>query len=369
MRNKRLLIVWLTILGLAVASILMLVGCGNSSDTSTTAAPATTQATAATTTATPATKQVVLRVTTPAPAGDDLLTRAQEGMDRFYARTNGAYKLEIFPGAQLGPFPEMLDAIRIGAIEMGLIPLAGFGGSVREFGLIELPFLFNNGEAAAYAMPIIQPVWDELAQTKANQGILGCISVGTLNFLSAKKSLRTLDDLKGMIIGVDAPPMAALVNALGASGIVVDFTEDYSSLQKGVIDAKTLTIQYVEIAKLYEIAKYYTIFHAITGMWAFTINSDVYNKMPKDVQDALREELSATAQSISAAYVSTLYDLEPVLTGFGMEYYYLPSDERAKWKDLAYPITVDGLANAGDIGTKIKQIADEANAKYPYAAK
>ena len=314
-------------------------------------------------------EQVLIRVTTPVPGGDEFVTWAQEGMDRFNARTNGAYKMEIFPGGQLGPFPESLDAIRTGAIEAGLIPLAAFGGSVPEFGLIELPFLFNNGEADAYAMPSIQTVWDELSQAQANQKTLGCIFVGSANFLSTKKPLKTLEDLKGLIIGVDAPPMVELVKALGASGIVVDFTEDYSSLQKGVIDVKTSAAQYIYIAKLYEVAKYYTVFHGVGGMYAFTINLDVYNKMPKDIQDALNEEMSATAKSISEKYVTKLYELEPVLADLGLEYYYLPTAERDAWKALAYPATLDALSKAGDVGTRVKQIADEANAKYPYTQK
>jgi TRAP-type C4-dicarboxylate transport system substrate-binding protein len=286
-------------------------------------------------------------------------------MDRFNARTNGAYKMEIFPGGQLGPFPESLDAIRTGAIEAGMIPLAAFGGSVPEFGLVELPFLFNNGEANAYAMPSVQAVWDELSQAEANQRTLGCMFVGTANFLSTKP-LKTLDDMKGTIVGVDAPPSVGLIEALGGSGIVVDFTEDYSSLQKGVIDAKTSAPQYIQIAKLYEVAKNYTVFHGIGSLYAFTINSDVYNAMPKEIQDALAEELSATAESISDKYVTKFYELEPVLKDLGLEYYYLPPAERDNWKALAYPATLDALANAGDVGTKIKQIADEANAKYPY---
>ena len=58
---------------------------------------------------------MLIRVTTPVPGGDEFVALAQEGMDRFNARTNGAYKMEIFPGGQLGPFPESLDAIRTGA--------------------------------------------------------------------------------------------------------------------------------------------------------------------------------------------------------------------------------------------------------------
>ena len=173
------------------------VACGDDDTPDTTAAPGTTAAPTETTAAptkrhcrrAPA-EQVLIRVTTPVPGGDEFLTWAQEGMDRFNARTNGAYKMEIFPGGQLGPFPESFDAIRTGAIEAGLIPLAAFAGSVPEFGLVELPFLFNNGEANAYAMPGIQPIWDELSQAKGNQRTLGCMFVGTTNFLSTKKLLQ-----------------------------------------------------------------------------------------------------------------------------------------------------------------------------------
>jgi len=377
MRNKRKLILWVTILGLAVASILIVAGCGDET-TDTTAAPATTQATTATTTAattatttaaTTATtvgKEVLIRVTTPVPAGDEMATMAQEGFDRFNARTNGAYTLKIFTGGELGPMPEMLDAVRTGSVEAGLFPLAAYGGTVPEFGLVELPFLFNNGEANSAAMPGIQPIWDELAQAKANQRVFGCLCTGTVNFLSVKKLLKTIDDLKGIVFGCDNPAMSVLVNTLGGSGTVVDFTEDYSNLQKGIFDAKTSAPQYIHIAKLYEIAKYYTVFHGIGTLYAFNVNLDVYNEMPKDIQDALAEELSATAKSLSEMYVSKFYELEPVLKDLGMQYYYLPTEEREKWKELGYPVTLDTISKAGDIGTRVKQVVDEANAKFPY---
>ena len=362
MRNRRVLVIWLTILGVVLVAGLVLAGCGESSDTTSTTAGAT-----ATTAATPA-EQVLIRMTTPVPAGDEFLDWAQEGLDRFEARTNGAYKVQIFPGGQLGPFPESFDAIRTGGIEAGLIPLAAFSGSVPEFGLVELPFLFNNAEANAEAMTGVQPIWDELSQAQGNQRTLGCMAVGTTNFFSAKKPLKTLDDIKGVIIGVDAPPVVGLVQALGGSGVVVDFTEDYSNLQKGVIDAKTNAPQYIQEAKLYEVAKYYTVFHGVGSLYAFTVNLDVFNKMPKDVQDALAEELSATAKTISDAYIKKFAELEPILTDLGVEYYYLPEAEREQWKALAYPGTLDALEKAGEVGASIKQITDEANEKFPYTA-
>jgi TRAP-type C4-dicarboxylate transport system substrate-binding protein len=153
--------------------------------------------------------------------------------------------------------------------------------------------LFNNAEANAYAATRSKDVISPLLETKANQKSVGCFTVGTLNFIS-KKPVKTLEDLKGLIVGVDAPPMVELVKALGGSGIVVDFTEDYSSLQKGVIDAKSAGSQYILVAKLYEIAKYHIIFHGLapyflTSIWTLAIKS-ADAKMPE-------REMSALSQS------------------------------------------------------------------------
>ena len=314
----------------------------------------------------PAAEAVLIRVTTPVPPGDDLANWCQEGMDRFNARTNGAYKMQMFPGGQLASMPESLDAIRTGAVEGGVIPLAAFGGTVPEFGLAELPFLYNNGEANAYAEIGLKDVYSEILQERADQRSLGCIFVGALNLLSVKKPVKTLEDLEGLIVGCDTPPSAGLIEALGGSGIVVNFTEDYSNLQKGVIDAKTSAPQYMLIAKLYEVAKYYTVFHGLGSLYSININSDVYDAMPQDTKDILNEEMSALAQDISQKYVTIFYDLVDDLEAEGVEYYYLPAAERDRWKSLAYPGTLAMLEEFGDVGTKIKQIADEANTKYPY---
>jgi TRAP-type C4-dicarboxylate transport system substrate-binding protein len=357
----------LSVLLAIVLSLIMLASIPAITACSKTTAPATKAPTP--TTSAPAAKQVLIRMTTPVPAGDEFVTWAQEGMDKFNARTNGAYKMQMFPGGQLARFPESLDAIRTGAIEGGMIPLAAFAGTVPEFGLAELPFLYNNGEANAYAEIALKDVYSNLLETKANQKSLGCIFVGTLNLLSTKKQLKTLEDLKGLIVGCDTPSSADLIKALGGSGIVVDFTEDYSNLQKGIIDAKTSAPQYMLIAKLYEVAKYYTVFHGLGSLYSFNINSDVYNKMPQNIKDALNEEMSAVAKSISQKYVTKFYDLVPELTKDGVQYYYLSAAERDRWKAMAYPGTLATLDKYGDVGAKIKQIADEADAKYPYTQK
>jgi TRAP-type C4-dicarboxylate transport system substrate-binding protein len=336
------------------ASAMLLVGCGKPRSTGETATMA------------PAAKTILIRMTTPVPPGDDLSRICQEGMDKFNARVNGAYKMQMFPGGQLASLPESLDAIRTGAVEGGVIPLAAFSGTAPEFGLAELPFLYNNGEANAYAVFRLKDAYSAVLQEKANQVSVGCIYTGTLNLLSAKKPLKTLEDLKGLIVGCDTPSSAGLIAALNGSGIVVDFSEDYSNLQKGVINAKTSALQYMLIAKLYEVAKYCTVFHGLGSLYSIDINSDVYAALPQDARNILDEEMGALAQKLSQYYVRLFYDLVGDLEAKGVEFYYLPAAERDRWKNLTYPGTLDTLKKYGDMGATIKRIADEANAQYPY---
>jgi TRAP-type C4-dicarboxylate transport system substrate-binding protein len=311
-------------------------------------------------------KTQLLRMTTPVPPGDDLSEMCQSGMDRFNARAGGAYKMQMFPGGQLASMPESLDAIRTGAVEGGVIPLAAFTGTAPELGLAELPFLYSSAEANADAMTGMAGIYNDILLEKANQKSLGCIYTGSLNLISTKRPMKTLEDLKGLIVGCDNPSSANLIAALGGSGIVVDFSEDYSNLQKGVINAKTSALQYMLIARLYEVARYCTVFHGLGSLYSININAETYDAMPRDIRNVLDEEMASLAQSLSRYYVTLFYELADVLEARGVKYYYLPAAERERWRDLVLPGTLAMLEKYGHTGAKIKNVADEANAKYPY---
>jgi TRAP-type C4-dicarboxylate transport system substrate-binding protein len=109
------------------------------------------------------------------------------------------------------------------------------------------------------------------------------------------------------------------------------------------------------MAKLYEVAKYYTVFHGLGSLYTININSDVYDAMPQGVKNIVNEEMSALAQKISQYYVNLFYDLADDLGSKGVEYYYLPRAERNRWKDLAYPGTLATLEKFGATGARVKR--------------
>lgn len=305
---------------------------------------------------------MILRLTIPTPAGDKLTVNAEELAQRFSERTNGAYQIKVYPGEQLVKVPETMDAVRSGTIEMASIGLGIFAG--LDPGLAEVPLLYDNVRANAAACRPSVELYNEILEEKLNQVALASYTTGAQELISTKP-VKTLADWKGMLIGATNPESAALAKALGASPVVIPWTECYSNLEKGVVDAVLTSTQWAMISGLNDVASHVTRFYSTPTFNTYLINLDYFNDMPKDVQDILIEEAWKAADDMSAAHIQSGIDDKEILEGLGMEVYDLPKAERDKWVAAVKSYVDEKLANLGDFGKELKDIADKANAANP----
>ena len=323
----------------------------------------TTPEPAPTPTPTPEKKEpVILRLTIPTPAGDKLTVNAEELAKRLSERTNGAYQIKVYPGEQLVKVPETMDAVRTGAVEMASIGLGIFAG--LDPGLAEVPLLYNNVRAnAAACRPSIE-LYNGILTGKMNQRALAAYTTGGQE-LESKKPVKTLEDWKGLLVGATNPEGAALATSFGASPVVIMWTECYSNLEKGVVDAVITSTQWTIISGLADVSKYVTRFYATPTFNTYLINLDVFNKMPKDVQDILIEEAWRVSDEMSTVHIGLEKEDKDTLTKLGMEVYDLPKAERDRWIQAVKPYVDKKLGDLGDFGDKIRQIAEKANADNP----
>jgi hypothetical protein len=78
------------------------------------------------------------------------------------------------------------------------------------------------------------------------------------------------------------------------------------------------------------------------------------------------EEMTAIAHTINERYIALYYESEDLLAEMGVQFYHLPPDERDRWKDLLYPGTLARIAEFGEVGERLRQIAEDAGAEHPY---
>lgn len=311
-------------------------------------------------------KPVVIRLVCPAPEGDwPLNFKDQELAKRFNERAKGEYVIQVYSGGALAKLPEYFDAVRAGVIEMADAPWGMYSFLDQRMGLLELPFLFDNSDAAVSAIKELEAMYDKLMQEKFNAKGIGLMYTGGLQLFS-RRPIKTMEDWKGLLVGVFSPSVAALVKALGASPVTVMWVDMYEALQKKVIDASCQGTHGGVVTGIPDICKHVTFFCGIAAWNGYLLNLDVWKKMPKHIQDIFVDEVGKAASWMTEVTVTKLYDQDmKVFKEKGVSLYVVPKAERDRWAEALKSYREQEFSKAGEFGAKVKKIAEEANKKNP----
>jgi tripartite ATP-independent transporter DctP family solute receptor len=176
-------------------------------------------------------------------------------------RSNGQIIIDVKFGGQLGQGEKkVVEQVQFGALDMARIsisPVTEFVPALEAFGL---PYIWmgRDHEWKVLDGPTGQKLLKEVEKFKFYG--LAYYESGQRSFYNSKREIKTVADLKGLKIRVQASKlMIDLVNAMGASATPIAFGEVYDALSKGVIDGAENNWPSYESTGHYEVAKYYSL--------------------------------------------------------------------------------------------------------------
>jgi TRAP-type C4-dicarboxylate transport system substrate-binding protein len=343
-----------------IVIFLLLAGMVISCTTKTTTQPAQT-----TSQPTQTKEPIVLRLIQPAPPGDQLVIKDEALADRFNKRAGGEYVIKVFPSETLAKVPEYFDAVRTGAAEIAAIGWPIFTFQDPRLGLIALPFLFDTVQGFASIQNELVGLYDPVFRDTFNAKALGAFVTGGMEYIG-NKPVKALDDWKNLLIGAIDAPLAYMVDKWGAGSQVIMWVDLYGALEKNVVDGAMMGLHGTINMKMTDVIKYVTVLYSESGMNGYSINLDVWNKMPANIQNILLEEVAATCKEFNGLF--TGYDkTDPEeIRAMGKDIYYLPKAERDKWEALVISYTNEEIDKGGEIGATLRQLAEKANAEFPY---
>jgi len=202
--------------------------------------------------------QVVLKMGHTLPPGDAFDVAATKLAELVAAKSKGQVKVEVFPGGQLGNDRELIEALRLGNVDMSIQGNNNYDTFVPETALFDLPFLYRDRQTAFRALdsPTGQQVWS-LVREQIGVRILAVAENGFRQITTAKKPIRTLADLKGLKMRVPQTKLSMdTFKALGTIATPITFTELFTALQAGVVDGQENALGLIDSAKLYEVQKF-----------------------------------------------------------------------------------------------------------------
>ena len=188
--------------------------------------------------------------TTPIGRGTDYFAKIVE------EKTGGRITVSVFPNSQLGGNREMIEQLQMGTLQFCSPSCAFLGGFTDKTALFDLPYLFKSEEGAfkVFDSEVGQAILADLD----GAGIKGLswFGMGWRN-VTCNKEVHSPADMAGLKIRVMENQMHIdHFNALGCSAIPMSFSEVYTALQQGVIDAEENPYSQIETQRFYEVQKY-----------------------------------------------------------------------------------------------------------------
>jgi len=165
--------------------------------------------------------------------------------------------IDQYPGAQLGQEPQVLQLVRAGDVEFCISSSANAATLSPQAGVMSMHFLFRS--EAHLIKAIADPDVGKAVKAMISETVQGArvIALATLGLRSmySKREIRTIDNIKGLKVRVQATPTEdTTFPAYGAQIVHMPFGSVYTSLQTGVVDVAENGVNVYLANKHYEVA-------------------------------------------------------------------------------------------------------------------
>jgi TRAP-type transport system periplasmic protein len=256
-------------------------------------------------------------------------------------RSGGKMKVRLFAGGALGNDVTMISALQGGTLEM-TVPdtstLVGIAG-LKDYGLVNLPFLFNKGEEADALLD--GPFGQKLLAKLPDKGLigLGFWENGFRHVSNSRRPITKAADFAGLKVRVIQNPLfLETFSALGAAPQPMPFPEVYTALEQRVVDGQENPLATILASKFYEVQKHTVLSGHIYSVWAFLMSKRFWDRLSHDEQTIIRE--AALEAKDYERKIIRAFDRQALeeLKSKGMQVTSLPDEEVAKLRDKTKPV-------------------------------
>lgn len=215
-------------------------------------------------------------------------------------KSQGKIDVKIFPNAQLGSEEQMINGVRNGTIEVIL-----FGSLMQNLdprlGFTETPFLIRDYDHARKVLD--SNVGMEIADVFSDYGVKHlAYSASGFRVISSNKKIEKPEDYKGVRMRIpNVSTFVEMSKLLGVNAQTMAFTEVFTALEQGVVDAQENPMSLIKAQGFYEVQKY-----IIESNHMFTA---LNLGMNKNFFDNLNEEQKEIVLEAAAHYSQESWDL------------------------------------------------------------
>ena len=240
--------------------------------------------------------------------------------ERLERATGNRVDVQLYPNRQLGEEKTMVEGMRLGTVDAGIITNAVLAQIEPTLQVNDLPFLFANEKQARALLD--GPVGQKLAANleKRNVKLLAWMEGGFRNMINNVRPVNKPDDVAGVKYRVMQNPVyISMFSSLGGNAVPMAWGETFTAVQQGAVDGLEIPLAIIDQSKFYEVTKYLSITNHTYSAIGMVMSKRTFDRMPADIQKAIIEVSAPSAKAQREAATATASEILARLEKSGMK--------------------------------------------------
>ncbi|WP_051953228.1 TRAP transporter substrate-binding protein [Xenophilus azovorans] len=206
------------------------------------------------------------------------------------AKTGGKMKIAAFWGGAAGGDLQATQALRAGTQEMVCTSSSPLVGIVKELGVFDLPFLFNNEKEADAVLD--GPAGEYFNKKLEAAGLVNLAywENGFRNLTNSKRPIHKVEDFDGVKVRVMQNNIFLdSFKTLGTNAVPMAFGEVFTALETHTIDGQENPFVTIETSKFFEVQKYLSVTRHAYTPFLVLYSKKLWDQLKPEEQALLRE--------------------------------------------------------------------------------
>ncbi len=295
------------------------------------------------------TKERIIRVSHVVPKDHPF----QIGIDKFAEilaqKSNGRLKMRGYPDGQLGAELQSISAAQGGVLEMALVSTAAAASVVKEFGVFDLPFLFNDFKEVDLLLD--GPVGRRLLDRLSEKNLVGLcyFENGFRHVTNNRRPITKVEDIKGLKIRtIQNPVFIDIFNTLGANATPMPFPEVFQALESKAIDGQETPYSNIHGNKFYEVSKYISNTGHIYGGAVILVGRKFWDQLSASDQKLMQDTCNTSRDYERQVQRTEDPKLLEQIKAKGGVYTEISQAERARMREMLKPVYEKYARNLGE---------------------
>lgn len=250
-------------------------------------------------------------------------------------------KLINYPNGQLAIDKDLPTGIPTGKVKFALLTVNGWSGAIKDVKVFDAPtgLTMQQLDNILHEKGLLEVLQKKFAEKQTV--LMGVADLGPPALVS-KKKIMSPNDLKGVKVRVFSEGQADTIKSFGGIPVLLAFTEVYTGLQNGTVDAALVGFQGIESGKLYEVTDFTLLPASFFGttLMGWAANAHWMGTLPEADRKALEEAVSYASREDRKAILDEIDSLIKHYEEKGMTVTNLSptSPEYQDWVAVTQPI-------------------------------